>query len=63
MRTYISVKPRLADYDRDPDGEDYLARTVYEVEERVDIGILDADGNKIMAVEKKNPIGYVWRKS
>jgi hypothetical protein len=46
----------------DPDGEHYLARTVFESEELIDIGILDATGNKVMARQKIDPIGFVrWQ--
>ena len=53
---------RSAKIDEEVDGENYLARTVYEPEELVDIGILDSDGNKVMARRRLDPIGFVrWR--
>lgn len=36
-----------------------LAKTVYEVDEVFDTGVLDEAGNRIMAREKKDPIGFV----
>lgn len=58
MRDYI-IRPRSADMDQGPDGENYLARTVFETEELIDIGILDAAGNKVMARRRMDPIGYI----
>lgn len=56
------VTRRCADIDENPDGENYLSRTVYEPEELIDIGILDADGNKVMARQRIDPIGFIrWR--
>lgn len=53
---------RLAKIDDEPDAEHYLARTVYESHELIDIGILDEDGNKIMAHERMDEIGFIrWR--
>ncbi|TIR87359.1 MAG: hypothetical protein E5X05_01290 [Mesorhizobium sp.] len=53
---------RAADIDENVDAENYLARTVYEPEELIDIGILDADGNKVMARQRMDPIGFIrWR--
>jgi hypothetical protein len=49
------------DYWWDAYGPDMLARTVIETEEVYDTGMLDENGNKIMAREKKNPIGFVWK--
>lgn len=60
-REYISVRPK-ADWEDEHRGVDSLARTVYEPEELVDIGILDSDGNKVMARRRLDPIGFVrWR--
>jgi hypothetical protein len=59
-RTYVSVGPaRFADIDSPVDGEHYLARTVFEDFELIDTGMLDASGNKIMAREKLDPVGFV----
>lgn len=44
-----------------PDGEDYLARKVYEVEELIDIGVLDAAGRPIMARQRMDQIGFIRR--
>ena len=61
-REYFRQRPK-ADYEWwDYPNTDSLARTVYETEELFDTGIVDEAGNKIMAREKKNPIGYVWFK-
>ncbi len=57
MREYI--RTRSANIQEEPDGENYLARTVYESHELIDIGILDEAGNKIMARERMAPIGFV----
>lgn len=61
MREYVSVR-RMANVDEPVDGEDYLARTVYEDHKLVDIGLMDAEGNPIMAHERRDPVGFVrWR--
>lgn len=36
-----------------------LAKTVYEEEELIDTGIIDEAGDKIMAKERKDRIGFV----
>jgi len=61
MREYvIRRKPRACD--DEAVGTDYLARTVYEDEELIDIGITDGEGNKIMARKKIDQIGFIrWR--
>lgn len=41
------------------DGERYLARTVFEDHELIDIGLLDKDGNRVMARQKPDPVGFV----
>jgi hypothetical protein len=58
MREYV-IRPRSADVTTEPDGENYLSRTVFETEELVEIGVRDADGNKIMARRKMDPIGFI----
>lgn len=50
---------RSAKIDEEVDAENYLARTVYESEELIDIGIVDSDGNKVMARRRIDPIGFV----
>lgn len=62
MREYIiRRKPKSCDDEYCVEGKDCLARTVYEDDELIDIGITDSDGNKIMA-RKKLEIGFVrWK--
>ncbi|MBZ9922198.1 hypothetical protein LB579_31445 [Mesorhizobium sp. BR1-1-7] len=62
MREYVRIAPRSADIDSEPDGENYLARTVFEDFELFDTGVLDADGNKVMARQKLDPIGFIRHK-
>lgn len=53
---------RMADIDENVNAENYLGRTVYEDHELIDIGILDRDGNKVMARKRLDPVGFVrWR--
>lgn len=61
MREYVIAKrkARSADIDSEPDAEDYLARTVYEDHELIDIGIRDKNGDPIMARQKRDPVGFV----
>ncbi|RWO68962.1 MAG: hypothetical protein EOS17_16840 [Mesorhizobium sp.] len=59
-REYVMTAPaRAADVDDNIDGERYLARTVVEDFELIDTGVLDATGNKIMARQKLDPIGFI----
>lgn len=61
-REYVTLRPRSADIDGNVNGEDYLARTVHEDHDLVDIGIVDKDGKPVMARQKMHPIGFVrWR--
>ncbi|MCO5072096.1 MAG: hypothetical protein M9944_12900 [Rhizobiaceae bacterium] len=60
MREYVILR-KSSDYEWGPDAEDYLARTVYESEELIDIGVLDSSGNKVMARKRMDPIGFVRR--
>lgn len=53
------IKRRSADIDGEPDGEHYLAKTVYEEYELIDTGVVDQNGDKIMARRKMQPIGFV----
>lgn len=63
-RSYITVRrTRSADMDSGADGEDYLARTVFEDHELIDIGVMDKDGNPIMARKRLDPVGFVRFKS
>jgi len=62
-RIYVTVKrkPKLADIDENVNAEDYLGRTVYEDYELIDTGLMDEDGNKIMAHQKMDQIGFIRR--
>lgn len=57
MRDYVIR--RMADIDENVNAEDYLARTVYEDHEMIDIGLLDSEGNQILARQRMDPIGFV----
>lgn len=57
MREYFVRSAKLDDHTID--AENYLARTVFEKDETYDIGLVDPAGNKILAREKRNPIGFV----
>lgn len=57
-REYV-VQRRAANIDENVNGEDYLARTVHEDHELIDIGVMDAQGNRIMARRRMDPIGFV----
>lgn len=60
-KTYF-VRPRGADIDQNVDAENYLARTVFEDHELIDIGVMDKDGNQIMARKRLDPVGFIrWR--
>lgn len=59
MREYVFARPCAADIGDNVDGENYLARTVYEDHELIDIGVMDRDGNPIMARKRLDPIGFV----
>lgn len=63
MKREYFIKRRSADIDSEPDAENYLARTVYEDYELIDTGVIDANGDKIMARRKMMPIGFVRFKS
>lgn len=62
QREYVILR-RMADIDENVNGEEYLARTVYEDRELVDIGLLDADGNAIMVHKKMDQVGFIRQKS
>lgn len=59
MRIDYVTRHRAANIDENVNGEDYLARTVHEDHELIDIGVMDAQGNRIMARRKMDPIGFV----
>lgn len=56
MKTYVKRSEYLNSF---VDGERYLARTVFESEELIDIGVLDANGEKVMARKKTDKIGFI----
>lgn len=58
MRDYVTKRVRSSD-DWDANGSDSLARTVYEEHELIDIGVMDKDGNPIMARKRMDPVGFV----
>ena len=59
MRTYFKRSPG-ADYEwYDTPNLESTSRHVIETEEVIDTGIIDEDGNKIMAKERKEPIGFI----
>jgi hypothetical protein len=59
VKRYFIGKVRLADYDDGPDAEDYLSRTIYVPDETpYETGILDAQGNMILAQVRIDPIGF-----
>lgn len=62
MREYVFVRPCAAGIGDNVDGKNYLARTVYEDHELIDIGVMDRNGNPIMARKRLDPIGFVrWK--
>ena len=64
-REYVISRPRANDdYWREiDDGSISHARTVYEDFELIDTGVMDKDGNPVMARQKMEPIGFVRFKS
>jgi len=52
----------MADIDENVNAEDYLAKTVYEEIDLIDIGLLDSEGNAILARKKMDPVGFVHHK-
>lgn len=61
MREYV-VRRRMADIDENADGENYLARTVYEEIDLIDIGLLDSEGNAILVRKKMDQVGFIRHK-
>lgn len=61
MREYVigKRKPYGGDIDGEVDAENYLSRTVFEDHELIDIGIKDKNGDPIMAMQKRDPVGFV----
>lgn len=58
-RDYIVRRPKAYDDYWEAKGTDSLAKTVYEDHELIDIGVLDANGEKIMARQKPDPVGFI----
>ena len=53
---------RAADYDKGPDAEAYLARTIFEVDPTpYETGLLDAFGNPLWACIELDQIGFIRR--
>lgn len=61
MREYVVLRTRSGGDNWDAKGTDYLARTIHESDELVDIGVLDAAGKKVMARRRMDQIGFVRR--
>jgi hypothetical protein len=62
-KEYVSVRRRTSfNWDEDRDGTQFLARTVFEDYELVDIGLVDENGDPIMARRKMDPIGFIRHK-
>jgi hypothetical protein len=54
-----SIRPRSADYDIGPDGENYLSKVVFiEDVGPFDTGILDQHGNMIVMHLEPEPFGF-----
>lgn len=64
MRKYISAKQikQCDDYWVEPAPES-LGRTVYEERNMIDIGVLDHNGDPIMAYEQMDQIGFIRNKA
>jgi len=58
-RDYIVRRTADSDFWDEARATDYLARTVHEDHELIDIGVLDANGEKIMARQKPDPVGFI----
>lgn len=59
-KTYVTA-PCLADWQRGPDAENYLARTVHVVDDEAPrfSGLLNASGEKLYREVKRPRIGFV----
>ena len=44
-----------------PNAEDYLSRKVFEIDDVINTGILDASGRPIRVRERLDPIGFIRR--
>lgn len=63
-RDYV-IRRRMANVYGDEfaiDAENYLAKTVHEEIDLIDIGLLDSEGNAILARKKMDPIGFIRHK-
>lgn len=49
----------MADIEVEPDGEDYLSRTVIEDTDAIDTGLIDKRGTPIYLVSRMDQIGFV----
>lgn len=58
MAREYSIRPR-SDWHDDHRAVDSLARDIIETDETVDIGITDQFGNKIVARQKRDAVGFV----
>jgi hypothetical protein len=62
MKRYLTRRPRSADYDKGPDAETYLARTVFEPDPApFETGLLDAFGAPLFAAYEMDVIGFIRR--
>lgn len=61
MREYLR-QPVRSDWHGEHRATDSLARTVHEDYELIDTGVVDAAGNKIMARNRMDQIGFVRSK-
>jgi len=58
VKRYKSI-PCMADIEVEPDGEDYLSRTVIEDTDAIDTGLIDKRGTPIYLVSRMDQIGFV----
>lgn len=58
LKRYVTIK-RSCDDDYIGNALDCLATTIIEEREYIDIGVLDQNGNAVMAVKKTDQIAYV----
>lgn len=58
MKEYFVRRKSSGDYWEPPNLES-TSRQVIETEELIDTGILDENGNRVMAKERKEPIGFI----
>lgn len=58
MAREYSIRPR-SDWSDDHRGVDSLAREIIETDETIDIGLTDRFGNKIVARQRRDPVGFI----